>query len=145
MAEPDILDELVIEVERFIRTGWRWRAQASFSSLNGAEVRVLMIVSRHGQMSASDLADKMGVGRPATSSVIRRLRHQGYLQQEQDTDDHRRHLLSLTPKGEQMVEELRGIRRKIWHDHLQALSVDEQRILLKLIKKISESALASKA
>ncbi|MCY0909464.1 MAG: MarR family transcriptional regulator [Sulfobacillus thermotolerans] len=139
MSDSDVLEELVMEVERFVRLGWRWRAKNDTPVLNGAEIRALMILYRHHAISASALADKMGVGRPATSSVLRRLRDLGYVGQEPDPQDRRRHFLTVTALGRSMVESVRTARRAMWQQHLKALSPDDQQQLLGLLKKVSDS------
>lgn len=140
LADQDVLEELVMEVERFVRLGWRWRAKAENAPLNGAEIRALVIVYRHSPISASALAEKMGVGRPATSSVLKRLKDLRYVGQENDPADHRRHLLTVTLEGQMMVDQVRATRRAIWEKHLKALSESDQQQMLKLLQKVSNSA-----
>ncbi len=140
MSEHDVLEDLVIEVERFVRLGWRWRSHHEKSSLSGAEIRALMIIFRHHPISASVLAERLGVGRPAASSVLASLREYGYIGQESDPEDHRRHLLTLTAPGQEMVERTRAYRREAWQKHLRTLSESDQRMLGELLRRVSDSA-----
>jgi DNA-binding MarR family transcriptional regulator len=140
VAEHDVLEDLVIEVERFVRLGWQWRSHREDSMLSGAEIRALFMIFRHHPINASVLAQRLGVGRPAASSVLARLREWGYIGQESDPEDRRRHILTLTDAGQGMVESVRAHRRAAWQQHLQALSEPDQRQLLDLLHRVSDSA-----
>lgn len=67
--------------------------------LSATQARMLTILSVHGSMRASDLADRLGLSVPTISDSVRVCVRKGLVTRELDTDDTRARKLSLTPAG----------------------------------------------
>ena len=70
------------------------------------QLRALFIVTKHGPLSVSALAQATDASLASTSSLAERLVRSGHLRREHDTSDRRRVLLAATEQGEALVERL---------------------------------------
>ena len=75
--------------------------------LSMAQVRVMMFLSEHRPCAVSELAMGLGIGRPAASMLVDRVVHAGYATREEDQEDRRRAVVSLSPGGHSLIEKLR--------------------------------------
>jgi DNA-binding MarR family transcriptional regulator len=64
-----------------------------------AHHRVIYFVGRHPQMSVSELLEILRITKQSLSRVLGQLVHQGFIVQQSGSQDRRRRLLQLTPKG----------------------------------------------
>lgn len=134
-----LLEELVIDVEQFIRFGWQqWREKAFDQALNGAEMRALMTLARRAPASTSELAKRLGVGLSATSRVLTRLTDLDFIARSSAVSDRRRHLWILTERGQTLVAQLKQQRRDVWQQRLAVLSTDEQRQFQDLLRRLMQ-------
>lgn len=58
--------------------------------------------------TVSQVADSMGISRPAATQAVERLVQRGLVRRSTDTGDRRRLRLGLTPRGEELVRSLSG-------------------------------------
>lgn len=74
------------------------------------QVRVLRTVEVHGQLRVSELADLMGLTPSAASQHVHRLCKLGLLEREETEDDARCRLVSLTPEGRRLFDDVHQCR-----------------------------------
>jgi DNA-binding MarR family transcriptional regulator len=78
-----------------------------------------------GPKRVTELAELEGLAQPTMTILIKRLESRGWVTRERDPADGRVVLVSLTPEGEQALEDFRSQYRSVLRDHL-ALITDEQ-------------------
>lgn len=71
------------------------------------QVKALMALSVRGDLTISEVANHLGVGKPAASIMIDRLVHLGFAQRTEDALDRRRTLVTLTDAANALVTRLR--------------------------------------
>jgi DNA-binding MarR family transcriptional regulator len=76
-------------------------------SLSRGQLRILIILSSAGQMCPGRVAAALGVPKANVTEIIERLVEQGLVKREQNLQDRRSHMLTLTEKGKAEVEQLR--------------------------------------
>jgi len=69
--------------------------------------------------------------------VVDRLVQKNFLKSRPDPEDKRRLLVSLTDSGTTLVNDMKKAGKKITSETLQPLTVQEQKTLLKVLKKIT--------
>ena len=69
------------------------------------QVNTLFRLHHHDQCSVSDLAEFLGVSDAAVSQMVDKLVDQGLILRIEDPQDRRGKLLSLSPEGEDIVQE----------------------------------------
>jgi DNA-binding MarR family transcriptional regulator len=75
--------------------------------LNPTDLRCLDWLTERA-MSAGELAAATGLSSAATTTLLDRLEHKGYVQRERDTLDRRRIVVELTPRGRTRLLKLYG-------------------------------------
>ncbi len=74
--------------------------------LNLSEASLLAYVQENGALTQTRLAERLGLGRAATGSVIDALEHRGFVERRPDPDDRRVWLVDVTVPGKEMVQEI---------------------------------------
>jgi DNA-binding MarR family transcriptional regulator len=108
------------------------------------EVGVLRIL-REGQRRITELAAEERVTQPAITLLVNRLEERGWVKRIADPSDGRAVLVSLTPVGEEVFEQLRAEYRALLHEEMAMLDDSEVEtlaaaveILDKLIERLSK-------
>ncbi len=74
--------------------------------LSMTQVFALRYIHRRGTCNISDLAKTLGVTNAAASQMLSKLVSQGYVLREENPADRRNKRLSLTPKGEEVLQRI---------------------------------------
>jgi DNA-binding MarR family transcriptional regulator len=83
------------------------RSDPLFSShLTLSQLRILMLLSRGGGMSGSELADRIGVGLAALSGMIDRLVANDLVIRQEDPHDRRVRRISLSKGGAELIRSI---------------------------------------
>ena len=77
--------------------------------LTREQLRVMFLLSFKGRSSPGEVAASFGVPRANVTSTIDRLVERGLISRQENPDDRRSHILSLTQEGKSQVERLREI------------------------------------
>jgi DNA-binding MarR family transcriptional regulator len=80
------------------------RADPLFSShLTLSQLRILMLLARHGSVSGSELAAMLGIGAAALTGMIDRLVVQDLVARAEDPHDRRVRRIALTRTGRELI------------------------------------------
>ena len=106
------------------------------------EWRLIAVIAEARQATQQEIGrrtrmDKVTVSRAATSLVER-----GVLKRGEHPGDRRSHLLSLTPDGERLYDEIAPLAKDYERRLFTALSDEERQTLVALLAKIDSAALA---
>lgn len=71
-----------------------------------AHHRAVHFVNRQPGLKVSELLDILGITKQSLARVLRELLDQGFMEQKEDHRDRRARLLFLTPKGQQLADDL---------------------------------------
>jgi DNA-binding MarR family transcriptional regulator len=110
------------------RTSRRLRQEAG-QGLSPSLTSALATVDTHGPLTPSELAARERVQRPTATRLVARLEELGVLQRAADPQDRRSSLLSVTPEGHALMEELRGRKTAYLAHRLEGLDPEEQATL----------------
>jgi len=75
--------------------------------LSMGQLKALVTVTARRGMTVSEVADALGIGKPAASMIVDRLTQHGYVTRHEDPDDRRRTVVSPTDAGVELVTQLR--------------------------------------
>jgi DNA-binding MarR family transcriptional regulator len=81
-------------------------------------------------------AETLGLQLSSASGLLDRMAKLGLLKRTHSTDDRRVVLLTLTTKGERMVDEIREQKKESVAQIFSALSPDERTVYLELMQKV---------
>ena len=115
------------------RIARRLRPTKAGAGLTPTQISVLETVSRRGPIRISDLAEVEDVNPTMLSRVAGKLEEAGLVRRHQHPGDGRAALLSLTDKGERLLERMRSERTDQLSVELEALDGDAGRRLLEAL------------
>jgi DNA-binding MarR family transcriptional regulator len=110
------------------RTSRRLRQEAG-TGLSPTLTAALATVDRHGPLTPSELATRERIQRPTATRLVARLEELGLLQRAADPVDRRSSLLSVSPQGRALLEELRGRKTAFLAHRLAKLEPEERATL----------------
>jgi DNA-binding MarR family transcriptional regulator len=120
----DIAQQLETVLNQLMLPGTRGRLcapviAAAPPGLDAQTWPVLHVLGRVGPCSAAHLADEIGIDRSGASRYADRLEESGLVQRTADPIDRRATLLSLTPEGRRVIDELNGVLADYLHEMLR--------------------------
>ena len=96
------------------------------------EWRVLFHLGIHGEMTAKEIGEHAIIHKTKVSRAVAKLGQRRYLTRTRDDRDRRSEKLALTPAGEAVYRELRGIAGK-YDDQLDAHCTNGEAALLRMM------------
>lgn len=93
--------------------------------LTFAQARALFMLAARKELTVSQLAKLLDVGKPTASILVQQLVERGLITRTEDTADRRHTILRLSPKGEEIGAGRRREREKQWQRWLSQLSDEE--------------------
>jgi len=128
MRTTPVLDLAVRLRLAITRTSRRLRQEAG-TGLSPTLTAALATVDRHGPLTPSELAARERVQRPTATRLVARLEELGHVQRAADPLDRRSSLLSVTPEGRALLDELRGRKTAYLAHRLEQLDPEERAAL----------------
>jgi DNA-binding MarR family transcriptional regulator len=127
--------EVVPPVMRVIRAEMR---RQSTPELSVPQFRVLAYLNRSAGGSLSEVADHIGLTRPAMSVLIDGLVNRKLVTRETDPDDRRRLTLTLTRAGQSLYSAAREHTQAALAARLQALPAEKRQALMGSLEELRE-------
>jgi DNA-binding MarR family transcriptional regulator len=124
-ATPDLAVRLRLAITR---TSRRLRQEAG-TGLSPTLTSALATIDTHGPLTPSELAARERVQRPTATRLVARLEELGVLQRAADPTDRRSSLLSVTPEGHALMEEMRGRKTAYLARRIEKLDPEERAAL----------------
>jgi MarR family transcriptional regulator for hemolysin len=97
---------------------------------------VLINVSEREGLALRDLAERLRLDHPTTSRIVSLLRRRRLMRMGGHPGDRRRCRLGLTPRGRELVDELRPLAREVREAVVQGMSTAEQDRLRRLLRLV---------
>ena len=112
--------------------------------LTMAQLKALFVLADDA-LTVGQLADTLGIGKPAASILVERLVQLGLVARTEDAQDRRRALVSLTAEGSELATRLRQGGRDRLRAWLDQLDADDLDALVRGMQALSRIATASSA
>lgn len=109
----------------------------ALQGLTATQFAALVRLHEQGKCSQNHLGRLASMDVATIKGVVDRLRQKGYATVEADPNDKRRSLISLSPQGQQLVEDMFPVARKITAETFSPLTAAEQRKFLTLLRKLT--------
>jgi DNA-binding MarR family transcriptional regulator len=136
-TSPDLAPRLRLAITRSAR---RLRQEAG-GGLSPSQGAALAVIDRHGPLTPSELAARERVQRPTATRVLARLEEMGLVDRAADPADRRSSLVSVSPAGAALLDELRTRKDVFLSERLEALG-PEDRATLERAAELLEDLLA---
>jgi DNA-binding MarR family transcriptional regulator len=118
-------------------------AAADLPPLSWFELLQAVKTSPNGRPRMSELAEWLTLSRGGITKLVDRLQQAGYIERINCTGDRRALQAELTPAGDAMLEEMRGVYAAELEIHLRALSEEEAELIAAALGKITASTCES--
>lgn len=96
------------------------------------EWRVLFHLGNHGEMTAKEIGARAKMHKTKISRAVHKLEQRRYLKRDRDENDRRKEHLALTPAGQAVYRELRGIAEQ-YDTKLAAMFTSGEAALLRMM------------
>lgn len=100
---------------------------------------LLAALLRNGPVSMSELIGLMDVGAATGSQFVRTLELRGWVSRALDAGDRRRHLVQITPNGQEVVKAVQAAQRQRLERVMEHLTVQERGQLVALTRKLAHA------
>ena len=117
-----------------------WNHFAKSTGLSMPQISILMQLHHKGPCGMSEVSNRFDISAAAASQLVEKLVHAGYLERAEDPTDRRAKLLTLSPKGEELIQ--RGTEERYhWLDDLTSkLSTVEQTKVVEALDILTKAA-----
>jgi DNA-binding MarR family transcriptional regulator len=135
------LDNFLPAIIRNLSEGISARISKNYSdefSLTITEWRILLQLSEHRLLTASQIVDNTAMEKSKISRALSSMEGDGMVKREVDKDDHRRQLLALTDYGDELYCKVAPLALEWEKQLLQGLDINEYRDLIFLLNKLSQ-------
>lgn len=129
-------DELETIFTNYMKKAIQESSQGVFKTITSSQYFVMKFLKEQGSSNVSDLANELQFTLSAITSLSDKLIKLGYLKRERSKSDRRIVQLSLTEKGETVVDDMTSQRKQkilALHDNLSEQEVEE---IIRLYKKM---------
>jgi|SRR5215210_5610887 len=124
-SPPDLAVRLRLAITR---TSRRLRQEAG-TGLSPTLTAALATIDRHGPLTPSELAARERVQRPTATRLVARLAELGVVERAADPVDRRSSLLTVTPEGRALLDQMRGRKTAFLARRIERLDADERAAL----------------
>ncbi|PTJ01855.1 MarR family transcriptional regulator [Staphylococcus simulans] len=108
------------------------------ANLTTEQIELLRILNGHHSLSQYDLTMKIGKEQSIVSRWIKKLVNLGYVISIQSNHDLRCKVLSVTPKFEELINQINDARREWLQKHCEELSAEDVETLYNLLAKLNK-------
>ena len=117
-----------------------WNHFAKSTGLSMPQISILMQLHHKGPCGMSEVSNRFDISAAAASQLVEKLVHAGYLERAEDPTDRRAKLLTLSAKGEELIQ--KGAEERYhWLDDLTSkLSTVEQTKVVEALDILTKAA-----
>jgi DNA-binding MarR family transcriptional regulator len=123
----------------------RMQYQCDRFGLPDAELRCLGLFGEERYLTATGLAQKMNVVKSRVSKIVDGLIRKKLIQRIKDPEDSRVSLLSLTPKGQKKINDIKDFMEGVHYQVLLQMAPDQRMAMLTTLDILKASMEAVKA
>lgn len=105
--------------------------------MNRSSAGVLFMLHKRKTMSQKELAKRLNVTAPSITSMIQKMEKSGYITRRTDEQDQRVMRLSLTEKGESLVQSVIDVSDRMEQILSEGMSLEERLLFRRLMLQIN--------
>lgn len=131
---PANLGLLLVQVARAHRN--RLEAALGAHGLHVGQEHAIYQLAKRGPVRQSELAQSLFIDVSTATKMLARLERDGLIRRETDPDDARASLVSLTPRGQRLVQPVTEIWAAVEAEFARGLTADERVAIRRLLAKV---------
>lgn len=141
-VSPDIKSDVdqVLEAIIYLYTESRriTKELARRADLTGPQLTVVKLLETFGDLSLSELSDRIRAQNSTVTGIIDRMEREGLVVRERSKEDRRVVYIKLTAKGRELAREIPVEPMEIFRSALETLSAQEMRDLMRIMGKVAK-------
>lgn len=100
------------------------------NDINRTQLRALVFVKKNGDISMSDLCERLNIEKGSLTTMVDDLAKKGYILRSRDTKDRRKYILSLTDNGESVaIDFIEKLGEKLEERFLRLTEIDRRNFI----------------
>jgi DNA-binding MarR family transcriptional regulator len=107
------------------------------SGLSMYDHAILALLDEEPTETQAQIADALGYDRSHLVGVLDDLEERGLIERRRDTQDRRRHLVTMTPAGHKALTQLRAIVKQVEEEYFAPLNATERKTLTSLLARLA--------
>lgn len=139
---PDLKSDVdqVLEAILYLYTESRriTKELAKRADLTGPQLTVVKLLEAFGDLSLSELSDKIRAQNSTVTGIIDRMEREDLVTRERSKEDRRVVYIKLTAKGRELAREIPVEPMEVFKNALETLSAQEMKDLLKIMTKVAK-------
>ena len=104
-----------------------------------SQLPMLWTIGQTGPISQGQVARMLGVSRAEVAVSAKRMERAGLVRRERGCGDHRRSLVILTPKGEEVARRAQELQKKILDRRLRGFTQEELRRMMEFYDRMNRN------
>ena len=146
MSTTKVLTEVIREwSEVFMQRSMRdFKRFMDLTGLSFSQINILMRLVHGGSIGVSEIGEQLGVTNAAASQAVDRLVQLGLIERTEDPEDRRAKRLALTQKGHDLIDEGVEARSKWIEGLTDALTPEQQNMIISALTLLTEAAQKTK-
>nr|WP_321411586.1 MarR family transcriptional regulator [uncultured Allomuricauda sp.] len=98
---------------------------------------IFLLLEKNEKLSIQEIADNLQISHPGVIKLTKKMKRNGYLDSEHDSEDNRKHLLKLSGKAKQKLPEL----HRYWRAGNQAIAelLNNNKQLLEALRTVEQN------
>lgn len=139
VMDYDPMKDIFMDLRRIMRAmDVHSRRLAGSHGLTGPQMLCLREISQQGALTTGSLALAVALSPATLTGILDRLEMRGLVSRERRPEDKRRVLVSLTPLGRQMAQELPSPLQERFSSLLTELPIDEQASIKQALNRVAQ-------
>jgi len=107
------------------------------SGLSMYDHSILTLLDEEPTETQAQIADALGYDRSHLVGVLDDLEERGLIERRRDTQDRRRHLVTMTPAGHKALTRLRTVVSQVEDEYFEPLNATERKTLTSLLGRLA--------
>lgn len=99
--------------------------EKKIDAFNGAQGKILYVLWQEGKLTATEISKKSGLAKTTLTAMLGRMKEQGLICMEENANDKRSAIVSLTPKAVSLEKEYYAVSRAIEDIYYRGFSDEE--------------------
>ena len=142
LANPELKSDVdqVVETILYLYTESRriTKELARRADLTGPQLTVVKILEQIGDLSLSELSERIRAQNSTVTGIIDRMEREGLVTRERSREDRRVVYIKLSPKGKKLAEEIPVEPMVVFKGALESLSAQEMKELMRICTKLAK-------
>ena len=111
---------------------------AANTNVNRTQLRALVFINNNGEITMTDLCEKLNIEKGSLTTMVDDLTKKGYLTRTRDSRDRRKYILNLTTSGEEIAKDFLETLGERLESKFVELNEEDRKKFMESIKNLEQ-------